>query len=341
MNRPLLFLVVVIAVASAALLLLLPLSKIAHHGSGIEAVQPLTPTPGSQSSGVAAPAAVQAPAVTPKAVAADPTGETAVTLSGRVGNAAGAPIGGLEIVLERQDFGAAQAPDIRVHSDRYGNFTLALQPGPRYRLTIAAAGDYAGYSLEDVSVASASRLQDIVLQRVERVDVDGMIVDTGFAPVADFEMSVRHQSLQFPDRVIRSDSSGFFSLRGFPAGTWRITTRQSDYYDIRGLELLPGEYRNLTLVIDRGAYHLSGWVRDGNGLPLADARVTLKSAFAQDEYQSFAYRSVSTDTNGGFAIDGLGGQPLTVGIYARGFKTYIRQHRFQSFSDTLEIVLQK
>jgi hypothetical protein len=152
---------------------------------------------------------------------------------------------------------------------------------------------------------------------------------------------LRHLSLDYPDRVIRSDSSGFFSLKGFPAGAWRIANSQSDYFRIKGLELKPGEYRSLTLMIDRGSYHLSGWVRDSYSTPLAEVIVTLKSAFATDEYHSFSFRSKATDANGAFEFAGLGGHQLTIGIYATGFKTYVQQYDFNSFSDSLEIVLEQ
>jgi hypothetical protein len=94
-------------------------------------------------------------------------------------------------------------------------------------------------------------------------------------------------------------------------------------------------------MIDRGSYHLSGWVRDGYGTPLAQVTVTLKSAFATDEYHSFSHRSITTDVNGAFEFAQLGGNQLTIAVYAAGFETYISQHNFSSFSDRLEIVLEQ
>jgi hypothetical protein len=69
--------------------------------------------------------------------------------------------------------------------------------------------------------------------------------------------------------------------------------------------------------------------------------ITLKSAFATEEYHSFSYRSISTDVNGAFEFAGLGGHQLTIGVYATGFDTHIQQHDFNSFSDSLEIVLER
>ena len=342
MARPLSFLIFAIAVACAALFLLLPMSKIAQHHGGIEAVTPKA-APVEETKALPEVITPDTPRTETDDLAIDeqlhPV-EATVVVSGSVGDASGAALADREIDVTSQGFGGENISHARLVSDQQGEFTLQLVPERQYQLHIEASDDYAGFTLDSFTNAEAERLRNIVLERVELVDVDGVIVDMDSAPVADFELSLRHLSLDYPDRVIRSDSSGFFSLKGFPAGAWRIATGQSDYFRIKGLELQPGEYRNLTLMIDRGSYHLSGWVRDGYGTPLAEVMVTLKSAFATDEYHSFSYRSKATDANGAFEFANLGGNQLTIGIYATGFETYQNQHNFSSFSDRLEIVLE-
>ena len=342
MSRPLTFLVTAIAVACVALFALLPMTKIVRHGATIEAVSAEVTSPSFKMSDSEAAPRLQAPASNDAAEsgAPDVDGEMTVRIDGQVSNASGETLTDLEILLEAEGVDNNEVTSSSLFSDQYGNFTLQLVPARQYRLEIAAAGAYAGYRLEAFTASTAEALQRIVLERVELVDVDGLIVDTDFAPVADFELNLQHQSLDYPSRAIRSDSSGYFSLKGFPAGEWSLATSQPDYFQIKGLKLQPGEYRNLTLMIDRGSYHLAGWVRDSWGSPLAEVIITLKSDFSTDEYHSFSYRSVATDANGTFEFGSLGGHPMTLGIYANGFKTYIRQHEFQSFSDTLEIVLE-
>lgn len=343
MARPLSFLILAIAVACAALFLLLPMSKIAQHHGGIEAVAPKAP-PVEELKALPGVTTSDTPSIETDILAIDEqleAEEFTVALSGSVGDASGAALADREVEITSQGFGGESISRARVVSDQQGEFTLQLVPERQYQLHIEASDDYAGFTLDNFTNADAERLRNIVLERVELVDVDGVIVDMDSAPVADFELSLRHLSLDYPDRVIRSDSSGFFSLRGFPAGAWRIATSQSDYFRIKGLELQPGEYRNLTLMVDRGSYHLSGWVRDSYGTPLAEVIVTLKSAFATDEYHSFSYRSKATDANGAFEFAELGGNQLTIGVYATGFETYIYQHNFSSFSDRLEIVLEQ
>jgi hypothetical protein len=340
MARPLSFLILVIAVACAALFLLLPMSKMARQAAVDEVTMPYAEL--AEASSLAATAPLPLSTAPASDIEPDVPGIIAperVTVTGRVSDNDGGPITGLAIDLHSQDFDGEEIGVKQVLSDRYGNFSLQLVPQRQYRLEIGAVGNHAGYSFDGLTEANAETLQDIVLARVEPVDVDGLIVDTDLAPVGDFELTLRHLTLEIPERVIRSDSSGYFSLRGIPAGAWRIATHQPDYFRIKGLELRPGEYRNLTLMIDRGSYYLSGWVHDRNGLPLEQITVTLKSAFAADEYHSFSYRSSVTDSNGTFEFAQLGGHKMTLGIHAKGFETYIRQHEFDSFSDRLEIEL--
>jgi hypothetical protein len=323
--------------------MLLPMSKIAQHRDRVAV----------QATSSATPEEAIEPDTTPQAEAtgndvgaADPGAQAApdaytLPVNGHVGNAAGAALAGVEIEIESKGLDADDIATARVVSDRMGAFRLQLVPQRQYSLHITAAGDYAGYSVDAFTHEDTERLRDIVLERVELVDVDGLIVDTDLSPVADFDLSLRHLTLDYPDAKIRSDSSGFFSVKGFPAGAWRIATNQSDFFRIEGLQLNPGEYRTLTLQIDRGSYLLSGWVRDGYGTPLEEVTVTLRSTFDTDSYHSFSYRSLATDANGAFEFSGLGGHRHTVGVYAKGFKTYIKLYDFKSFSDTLDVVLEQ
>ena len=268
--------------------------------------------------------------------------ESGINLAGWVGNANGTGLGGIEIEAQSLGFDGEEIVSISATSNGSGDFLLEnIVSGRQYKLEIKPQDNYAGHRLDAFTSGSAEALKKIILDRIELVDVEGMIVDTNLAPVADFELSVRSLAAEFPDRVIRSDSTGYFKLSAFPAGELRIATNASDYYRIKGLELKADEYHNLTLMIDRGSYHLSGWVSADNGAPLAQVQVTLKSAFATGEYHSFSYRSTVTDDNGVFEFAQLGGHPLSLGIYAKGFATYIRQHEFESFADSIRVRLKR
>ncbi len=345
MFRPLSLLVVVIAVTCVALFMLLPMSKMARNGNArIEAAPaqaPLATTEARQAKDIADSAIAQTNGIVEDSNKQALPSEITVAVSGRIGNASGSALSGFQIEVESLGFDGEEIVLTRVNSDQRGEFTIDLVPQRQYKLSVKPARDYAGYALDAFSAEAAEALRNIILEQLKLVDIDGMIVDTEHAPVADFELQLRHMSVIFPDTIIRSDSSGYFALRGFPAGELRIATNNPDFFRIKGLQLRPDEYRNLTLMIDRGSYHLSGWVSDTNGAPLAQVQVILKSGFATEEYHSYSHRATITDANGGFAFAELGGHQLTLGVYANGFKTQIKQHEFESFSDALEIVLER
>ena len=345
MFRPLSLLVVVIAVACVALFMLLPMSKMARKSNAeIEPAlvqAPLATTEVKQTEAPVSGAVAQGNSIAEDSNEQALPAENAIAVSGRIGNASGSALSGFVVEVESLGFDGEEIVSKRVISDQRGEFEVYLVPLRQYKLSVEPARDYAGYSLDAFTTEAAEALQNIILEQVKLVDIDGMIIDTEQAPVADFELQLRHMSVIFPDTIIRSDSSGYFALRGFPAGELRIATNNPDYFRIKGLQLRPDEYRNLTLIIDRGSYHLSGWVSDANGAPLAQVQVILKSGFATDEYHSYSHRATITDANGGFAFAELGGHQLTLGIYASGFKTHIEQHEFESFSDTVEIVLER
>lgn len=264
-----------------------------------------------------------------------------VGVDGWVGDASGAGLGDIVIEIESHGFDGEQVATFTTRSNQRGEFGFdQLVPERQYRLDIEPQREYAAFSVDSFTAENAEALQGIVLERINLVGADGMIVDTNGAPVADFELSVRSLAAEFPDRVIKSDASGYFRLDDFPAGELRIATNASDYYRIKGLELRPDEYRNLTLIIDKGSYYLAGLVSDRNGAPVQQAQVTLKSAFATGDYHSYSYRSTATDANGGFEFFDLGGKQLTLGVYATGYKTHIQRHDFVSFSDRVEIILE-
>ncbi len=336
--------VVLILAVALALVLLILFYEPAPTPPPPEAGVPVVDTAGGSSSGgstLAAAPDIDLESPAPQRAPATPAPAAATaSVSGWVSDSFGAGIGNIAVQIESHGFDGEGMTAFTTRSNQRGEFGFVrLVPGRLYRLEIEPQRNYAAFSIESFSAEDAAALEHIVLEQIDLVGADGMIVDTSGAPVADFELSIRSQSAQFPDRVIRSDASGYFRLDNFPAGELRIATNASDYYRIKGLELRPDEYRNLTLIIDKGNYYLSGQVSDANGAPVAQAQVTLKSAFATADYHSYSYRSTATDDNGRFEFDGLGGKQLTLGVYARGFDTHIQRYDFVSFADRVDIVL--
>jgi protocatechuate 3,4-dioxygenase beta subunit len=261
---------------------------------------------------------------------------------GWVGNGLGEGLGGRKISIRAQ---AGQEIGIKFYTvitASNGEFLFeGVHAGVTYKLTIEPSEQYAGYTREPLRVSPQTPRLTIMLDRLNLVDVEGLIVGVDNGPVANFGFNVQNLSLDYPDRRITSDSSGFFALRGFPAGELKLSTIAPEYFKITDLSLDTGNYQNLRLVIDKGSHLLSGWISDENGVPLEKARITLDAKFSDKDYQSHSHRSIVTDSSGYYQFSQLGGVDHRVSVYASGYATYEVNHRFSSFSDQLDIRLSK
>ncbi len=139
MARPLSFLILAIAVACAALFLLLPMSKIAQHRDGIEAVAPKSPPGrgGKRTAGRQQRPTHQAskPILAQRAACRNrrnsPCRSAAASAMHRDPHW---PI--VEVEVTSQGFGGESISGARVVSDRQGEFTLQLVPERQYQLRI-------------------------------------------------------------------------------------------------------------------------------------------------------------------------------------------------------------
>lgn len=230
----------------------------------------------------------------------------------------------------------------RALTDTKGGFVLDdLDPYNSYLLFTEAAAEYPGYRLDGFTLDSLPTPFEIRLSRLDLVDVEGTVVDAEHAPIAGFTLTIDSLDSEYPSRTVTSDLSGYFRLEDFPAGELKIYTGTPEYFGILGLRARVDEYRNLTLVIDRGRYRLAGRILDKRGFPIVPARITLSSVIADNEYRSHAYRTSLTDASGSFEFTGLSGVTHTLGVYANGYKPHVESHVFQNFSDRLEIRLQR
>ncbi len=265
-----------------------------------------------------------------------------VVVQGSVKNQLGQGISGMQIEISPKVRSAWQQIVYVASTDHRGDFQYSAIPqNSEYRLEVLASGRYVGTLLDSFAVVRDMPAVTIILESVELVTVDGMIVDTNDAPVADFEILVQNVGIAYPMRKIVSDTSGFFQLAQFPAGELQLSTSGTEHFKITGVTLRPGEYRTLTLTLDKGSYHLSGWVSDEFGAPVAQARVVLTSDFSRGDHHSSSYRFRVTDSIGGFTFSGVGGQDHQLSVDAIGYETRELYYRFQSFSDNLKIQLQR
>lgn len=265
-----------------------------------------------------------------------------VRLFGWVGNDIGGALEGARVELTGLSPGNGDNYYLTVFTDVKGNFALeGAYIGDHYKLSVNLAPEYPPYEDDDLVVQANPQLLEIALKSLHFVDVDGMILTRDSTPVADFEIYISNVTTGVHSRKIVSDSSGYFSLKGFPLGEVSFTTRGADFYTISGLVLTDTEYRNLVLTIDRGNHFLSGWTLDANGMVPDRALVTLDKTYREGPIEYQQYLSQATDGDGKFFFENLGDGEYRVTVYAQGYRKRELLYRLQNQSDEIQIVLER
>ena len=261
---------------------------------------------------------------------------------GQILDKSGEGIGGMQIEISSSI--ASPTPKIiyTSTSDDKGYFSInGLPTGDEYQLEVLALGAYAGTVLKPLAVTESMDLVTIVLDSLELISLDGTIVDTDYTPITDFEILVRNIDIAYPGDKIVTDNSGFFQLGQFPVGNIHMSTSGDEHFEVTGITLSPDVYRNLTLILDKGMYGLSGQITDSAGQPIEQARVVSTAMFSGDHYQSSSYRLRVTDKNGNFSFTGLGDWNHKLVIDATGYQTFTTIYSFQTLNDNVSVELQR
>jgi hypothetical protein len=263
-----------------------------------------------------------------------------VSLRGRVGNDIGLNLEGARVELVLSEASITETYYMTVFTDPNGAFEFeGVLMDKDYTFSVNLTPDYPVYQDPELHVSESPQQINVVLNSLKFVDVSGMILNRQSFPVPNFEINISNLSTGAHSRKIVSDSSGFFTLAGFPLGEVNLSTRGPQFYKITGLVLSEAQYSNLTLIVDQGDYYLSGWVSDENGGMLEKALVTLDSSYHDGPVEYQTYRSQGTDSNGRFSFDNLGSGEHNITVYAYGFEKQVIKHHFQAQSDELQIEL--
>ena len=265
-----------------------------------------------------------------------------VNVHGRVSDKQGKGIGGMQVEISS---GLASLTKKQLYtsiSDANGNFIInGLAPGDEYQLEVLALGAYAGTWLKPLTIEENMGSIAVVVDSLELTSLDGTIVGTDYTPVAGFEILIRNTDIAYPGDKIVTDDSGYFQLNDFPVGNIHMSTSGEEHFEVTGITLSPDVYRNLTLVLDKGLYELSGQITDSFNQPIVQARIESTSVFSGDHYQSSSYRLRVTNEDGNFVFTGLGEWDHRLVIDAPGYQQVIINYNFQTLEDELLVTLQK
>ena len=205
-------------------------------------------------------------------------------------------------------------------SDEAGNFTFeGIRLDVKYQLKVKPSAKYQAIDMQNITVTSNNAPIHITLEPADLTLVNGVVVDNYGDPVANFKFKIRSEVNSVYDKTLTTDKFGQFELSKFPMGEILFSTESPEFFKVVGLKVSAASYTNLIVPIDVGDYSLSGWVRDQNGRPIADARAVVDAEFNYNSFTSSSIRTSMTNEAGYFEFNKLGAGEHYITIYAKGF----------------------
>ena len=205
-------------------------------------------------------------------------------------------------------------------SDEAGNFTFeGIRLDVKYQLKVKPSAKYQAIDLQNITVTSNNAPIHITLEPADLTLVNGVVVDNYGDPVANFKFKIRSEVNSVYNKTLTTDKFGQFELSKFPMGEILFSTESPEFFKVVGLNVSAASYTNLIVPIDVGDYSLSGWVRDQNGRPIADARAVVDAEFNYNSFTSSSIRTSMTNEAGYFEFNKLGAGEHYITIYAKGF----------------------
>ncbi|HEY0706990.1 MAG TPA: carboxypeptidase regulatory-like domain-containing protein, partial [Polyangia bacterium] len=273
----------------------------------------------------------------------------ALTISGIVTGAGGAPVFGAEVTasVERDGRTFRGMVDARAFSDTDGKFTLDRVGAGRYTLWAAHAGFG---DLETKGIAGGA--SDVKLQLAPEATLAGVVVTSDGRPVSDYT------AILFPgapanetpaakrERISGSlydkpvdnvrDPAGRFSFTRVSAGSHELrVTTAAGLTATLPISVTAGEKKTGLRVTVQPAARVTGRVLDAESqAPLADVHVRSSSPNAMGRMAP-----VKTDANGGFSFEGLTpGETLSLMFSADPEKYLVERRTVEGTnSDTVDL----
>ena len=234
-------------------------------------------------------------------------------VGGIVEDELGAAIAGAEVILEREDDGAA--PRWIATTDDSGSFTLDTLIDGTYRLFARASG-HASLARAGVSVGSDGEEPEELRLRLDRVGlVSGTVVDPEGRPSEDASVLIAGSGI-WPARRVETDAEGRFRFDEVPPGVYEVRafTETLVAEPRRGLTVEPGGRSVLTFSLSEGVT-LTGIVRDSDTqAPLAGAEITVAA-----ESLDAIPRATRSSEDGRYTLSGLLDAVHRVSASAEGY----------------------
>ncbi len=224
-----------------------------------------------------------------------------------------------------------------------GIFQFSSVAWGTYTLVVAPTEGHKDFKQENLVVGEGP-IEDIQI-RLEPSPVGvlrGQLVDPEGQPVRGLTLWLRSLSVRtFAGKAVTSDQSGNIEVYDVPSGEIQLSTQAEPHLRITGLNLKPGEFLPVQLVVDWGSQVLNGQIVDAGGLPIPGAAISLIWMQEKEGMKSRAIRTTSTDDIGVFRFTQLGTGPHTLNVSAEGYRGTLLERVIGPDQSDVRVVLSK
>jgi protocatechuate 3,4-dioxygenase beta subunit len=237
------------------------------------------------------------------------------SLEGIVTDDAGDPLAGRRVELWPKHGRQTQS----TMTDKAGRYAFSFVEAPAdYRIVVTGGDGFRDVG-QEVHVTTRMHEVELVAHAYQAGTVTGQLANQDGTPIADFQLVLRHIESNEPNAIVSTDSLGYFEIPEAPSGELVISSLSTPAVLVKGLELKPGERKDLPLVLDWGGHSIQGQVVDPRGNPVPASRVILNWSHRDELLNTQATRRTATDSHGRFAFSNLGPGPHSLKVDAPGF----------------------
>jgi hypothetical protein len=234
------------------------------------------------------------------------------TISGKIVDAANSSFGlpGLAVPVSSSTNGWFAL----AFTDTNGNFTVGARPDfwkiEKNESGVGAYGYLASQNSQKVDTSTGSVANVTMSYPKATALFYGHVKDNLNRALAAVDISDSDNNGQYKSDT-RSDANGYYTIGALCGGTWDVQVSsdsngaftnyvfsQSPFYQYNGTNLTCGQVALVDFSALPVTNHISGWVHDGNGNPLANVQVSAEAIINGADFRPQTY----TDGSGNYSI---------------------------------------
>ncbi len=241
------------------------------------------------------------------------------TVSGRVVDVDGKPLGRIGVLVEHMENRNSDKPDdfaLRGQTDADGRFSVSLPPSEKqYEVFLVDSDNRVHCLFAHIDSKQENKLDEIKIEK--GCKVGGVVKDTNGKPLKDIEVTVWFKARSKCSHSVmvaegRSGTDGSFEFTDLTAGgyVFQICAPPFALEDVESE--VTGDFNYLDIILKEGA-KVTGRILDADGKGIKDAGVSIGGMSAK---KSLKTRS---DAEGNYALAGLSLGDHSLKVSAKGF----------------------